>query len=67
MGRHCYVLLRCRHDVPIRCRGDIPLRCLGNVPLRRCWVGLQQLKSNFKRTVNWNKYQLKVSLERRNH
>ena len=25
---------------------------------------LQQLKSGFKRTINWNKYQPKVSLER---
>ena len=27
---------------------------------------LQQLKSNFKRTINWSKYQPKVSPERRN-
>ena len=27
---------------------------------------LQQLKSGFKRTINWNKYQPKVSPERRN-
>ena len=29
MGRHCYVLLKRRHDVPIRRLGDIP-------PRRRC-------------------------------
>ena len=28
---------------------------------------LQQLKSGFKRTINWNKYQPKVSIERPNH
>ena len=27
---------------------------------------LNQLKSGFKRIVNWNKYQLKVSIERQN-
>ena len=27
---------------------------------------LQQLKSGFKRTINWNKYQAKVSPERQN-
>ena len=27
---------------------------------------LQQLKSGFKRTINWNKYQSKVSVERQN-
>ena len=27
---------------------------------------LEQLKSGFKRTVNWNKYQIKVSTERIN-
>ena len=27
---------------------------------------LQQLKPGFKRTVNWNKYQLEVSPERKN-
>ena len=27
---------------------------------------LQQLKSGFKRTINWNKYQTKVSTERQN-
>ena len=27
---------------------------------------LQQLKSSFKRTCNWNKYQRRVSLERQN-
>ena len=27
---------------------------------------LQQLKSGFKRTINWNKYQTKVSTEREN-
>ena len=27
---------------------------------------LQQLKSGFKRTINWNKYQPKVSPERQN-
>ena len=35
MGRHCYVLLRRRHDVPIRCRGDVPLRLLGDIPRKR--------------------------------
>ena len=28
---------------------------------------LQQLKSIFKRTINWNKYQPKVSTERKNN
>ena len=28
---------------------------------------LQQLKSGFKRTINWSKYQSKVSIERQNH
>ena len=37
MGRRCYVLLRCRYDVPIR-RGDVPLRRFGDVPSRRRWV-----------------------------
>ena len=27
---------------------------------------LEQLRSGFKRTTNWNKYQLKVSTERQN-
>ena len=27
---------------------------------------LGQLKSGFKRTINWNKYQSKVSIKRRN-
>ena len=27
---------------------------------------LEQLKSGFKRTINWNKYQTKVSTERQN-
>ena len=27
---------------------------------------LQQLKSGFKRTINWNKYQSKVSVEAQN-
>ena len=27
---------------------------------------LQQLKSGFKRTINWNKYQTTVSMERQN-
>ena len=30
------------------------------------WKLLQQLKSGFKRTINWNKYQSKVSPERQN-
>ena len=38
MGRHCYVFLRCCHDVPIRCREDIPQRRLGDVPPRSHWV-----------------------------
>ena len=38
MGRHCYVLLRRRHDVPIRCHGDVLLRRLGNVPPTFHWV-----------------------------
>ena len=38
MGRHCYVLLRRRHDVPIRRRGDVALRRLGEAPPRRHWV-----------------------------
>ena len=38
MGRHCYVLLRRRHDVPVRRRGDVPLRRLSDVPTRRRWV-----------------------------
>ena len=28
---------------------------------------LQQIKSDVKRTINWNKYQSKVSVERQNH
>ena len=28
---------------------------------------LQQLKSGFKRTANWNKYQSKVSIERQKY
>ena len=28
---------------------------------------LQQLKSGFNRTINWNKYQLKVTTQERNH
>ena len=27
---------------------------------------LQQLKSGFKRTINWNKYQSKATIQRRN-
>ena len=27
---------------------------------------LEQLKSSFKRTINWNKYELKVTLQQRN-
>ena len=27
---------------------------------------LQQLKSSFKKTINWNKYEVKVSTERQN-
>ena len=27
---------------------------------------LEQLKSGFKRTINWNKYQSKISTERQN-
>ena len=38
MGRHCYVLLRRRYDVPIRPRRDAPLRRLGDIPSKRCWV-----------------------------
>ena len=38
MGRHCYVLLRRCHNVPIGCRGDVPLRRLGDLPPRRRWV-----------------------------
>ena len=38
MGRHCYVLLRRRYDVPIRLRGDMLLRRHGDVPSRRRWV-----------------------------
>ena len=38
MGRHCYVLLTRRQDVPIRCRGDVSLRRPGNVPRKRRWV-----------------------------
>ena len=28
---------------------------------------LDQLRSGFKRTINWNKYQSNVSIERQNH
>ena len=28
---------------------------------------LQQLKSSFKRAISWNKYQSKISTERKNH
>ena len=38
MGHRCYVLLRCRYDVPTRRRGEVPLRRLGDVPSRRRWV-----------------------------
>ena len=38
MGRHCYVLLRRCHNVPIGCLGDVPLRRLGDLPPRRRWV-----------------------------
>ena len=38
MGRHNYITLRHRHDIPIRRREDAPLRRLGDVPLRRRWV-----------------------------
>ena len=38
MGRHCYVLLSRRYDVPIRPRRDAPLRRLGDIPSKRCWV-----------------------------
>ena len=38
MGRRCYVLLRCRYDVPTRRRGEVPLRRLGDVPSRPRWV-----------------------------
>ena len=38
LRHHCYVLLRCPHDVPIRCGGDVPLRRLADVPSRRRWV-----------------------------
>ena len=38
MGRRCYVLLSCRHEVPIRRRGDVRLRRLGHVPPIRRWV-----------------------------
>ena len=38
VGRRCYVLLSCRHEVPIRRRGDVRLRRLGHVPLIRRWV-----------------------------
>ena len=38
MGRHCYVLLRRRYDVPIRLHGDMLLRRHGDVPSRRRWV-----------------------------
>ena len=38
MGRHCFVFLRRRYDVPIRRRRDASLRRLGDVPSRRRWV-----------------------------
>ena len=38
MGRHCYVLLRRPHNVPIRFPGDVTLRRLSEVPPRRRWV-----------------------------
>ena len=38
MGRHNYITLRRRHDIPIRHLEDAPLRRLGDVPLRRRWV-----------------------------
>ena len=28
---------------------------------------LEQLKSDFKKIINWNKYELKVTVEQRNH
>ena len=38
MGRHSYVFLKRRHDVPITRRGDVPMRRFGDVPPRRRWV-----------------------------
>ena len=38
MGRHCFVFLRRRYDVPIRRRRDASLGRLGDVPSRRRWV-----------------------------
>ena len=38
MGRRCYVLLRCRHNVPIKRRGNVPLRRLGGAPSTCRWV-----------------------------
>ena len=37
------------------------------LPLRDNAKLLQQLKSGFKRTTNWNKYQSKVSIERQKY
>ena len=42
MGRRCYLLLRCRHDIPIRCRRDVPLTRLGGVPRRHRLVFLMR-------------------------
>ena len=59
VGRHCYVLLRRRYDVPIRCRRDAPLRRLGDVPSRRRWV------FHLRRTCDVTGTYRETSLQRR--
>ena len=53
MRRHCCVLLRRRHEVPIRCRGDIPLRRLGDIPPRRRWVFHLRRTCDVAETYRW--------------
>ena len=51
MGRHYYVLLRDRYDVPIRLCGEVLLRRLGNAPSRRCWMfHLRRTSTSLRRT-----------------
>ena len=42
MGLRCYLILRCRQDVPIRCPEDVPQRSLDDItPRRRWWFHLR--------------------------
>ena len=57
MGRHCYVLLRRCHDVPIICRGELPLRRFAEVP-RGC-RRVFHLRRNCDVTGTYRKMQLR--------